>query len=520
MANAYPPLIAALCDPACFPHPVKRVTVLETHISWVLLAGRYAYKIKKPVDLGFLDFSQLSQRHFYCQEEIRLNRRLAPGIYLQVTAIGGSPTQPKINAEPAFEYAVKMRRFAAGKLLDTLLTRGELTPAHIDSLAETIALFHTGLAPASLESDYGTPTAIQAPARQNFQQLLELMKPEDAVSIKHLQDNCRQAFLAAENLFKQRQQAGFIRECHGDLHLGNIVLLRGRPVAFDGIEFSPELRWIDTISDAAFLIMDLLHRGRADLAYRFLNAYLQISGDYAGLGVLRFYLSYRAAVRAKIAGYRFAQTGAESARQECLSYLNLAGSSLSPRKPALILTHGLPGCGKSTVSQIVMEKHQLIRLRSDVERKRLFGLSALQKSGSAIDSGIYNLQASQKTYQYLLDKTQALIEYGFPVIVDAAFLKHAQRRPFQVLAQNLGIPFVILSIQVKDDALRQRIQRRQEQGRDASEADLTVLDKAKTGAEALQAEELPYNLVLTNNTDGLDGNDQQAIWRELERTLG
>ncbi|NOV31584.1 bifunctional aminoglycoside phosphotransferase/ATP-binding protein [Methylomonas sp. ZR1] len=520
MAIAYPPLISALCDPACFPHPVKRVTVLETHISWVLLAGRYAYKIKKPVDLGFLDFSQLSQRHFYCQEEIRLNRRLAPGIYLQVAAIGGSPKQPRINVEPAFEYAVKMRRFAAGKLLDTLLPHQEITPTHIDSLADTIARFHRGLAPASPDSNYGSPATIEAPARQNFQQLLELMKPEDAALIKSMQDNCRQAFLAAENLFLQRQQAGFIRECHGDLHLGNIVLLRGRPVAFDGIEFSPELRWIDTMSDAAFLIMDLLHRGRADLAYRFLNAYVQISGDYAGLGVLRFYLSYRAAVRAKIAGFRFAQTGAESARQACLSYLNLADSSLSPRKPALLLTHGLPGCGKSAVSQLLLEKHQLIRLRSDVERKRLFGLSALQKSSSAIDGGIYHPQAGQKTYQHLLDLAQTLLKFGFPVIVDAAFLQHAQRRPFQLLAQSLGIPFVIVSIQAKDKVLQQRIQRRQEQGGDPSEADLSVLDKAKTGAEALQTEELPYNLVLTNNSDGLDEIDQQAAWHELARTLG
>ncbi|AMK76480.1 MULTISPECIES: AAA family ATPase [Methylomonas] len=519
MANAYPPLIAALCDPACYPHPVKRVTVLETHISWVLLAGRYAYKIKKPVNLGFLDFSQLGQRHFYCQEEIRLNRRLAPGIYLQVATIGGNPTQPIISAEPAFEYAVKMRRFAAGKLLDTLLTRGEITPDHIDSLAETIARFHTDLPPANSDSNYGTPAAIDAPARQNFQQLLELMAPDDAALLKQLQESCQQAFFATENLFIQRQQTGFIRECHGDLHLGNIVLLRGRPVAFDGIEFSPELRWIDTISDAAFLIMDLIHRGRADLAYRFLNAYLQISGDYAGLGVLRFYLSYRAAVRAKIAGFRFAQTGAESARQECRTYLNLAAGSLSPRKPALILTHGLPGCGKSAVSQILLEKHQLIRLRSDVERKRLFGLSALQKSGSAIDSGIYDPQASQKTYQHLLKLAQTQLEYGFPVVIDAAFLKREQRRPFQLLAQNLGIPFVILSIQTAEKVLRQRIESRQEQGRDASEADLAVLDKAIGSAEALQAEEQPHALILSNDSNGLDRNDRQAAWLALERIL-
>ncbi len=349
--------------------------------------------------------------------------------------------------------------------------------------------------------------------------MLELLPPEDAALVNQLQDGCRQAFLAAETLFKQRQQAGFIRECHGDLHLGNIVLLRGRPVAFDGIEFSPALRWIDTISDAAFLIMDLVHRGRADLAYRFLNAYLQINGDFAGLGVLRFYLSYRAAVRAKIAGFRFAQTGAESARQECLSYLSLAGSSLRPRKPALILTHGLPGCGKSAVSQLLLEKHQLIRLRSDVERKRLFGLSAGQNSGSAIDSGLYDPQVSQKTYRHLLSKAQTLLEYGFALIIDASFLKHAQRSPFQLLAQNQGIPFVILSITATEAVLRQRILHRQAEGFDASEADLAVLDQAMTKVEALQAEELPYNLVLANDNDGLDKNDRQAAWRELARVL-
>ncbi|WP_229427881.1 bifunctional aminoglycoside phosphotransferase/ATP-binding protein [Methylomonas albis] len=389
----------------------------------------------------------------------------------------------------------------------------------MDSLAETVAKFHTGLPPANPESDYGAPAAIDAPARQNFQQLLELLPPEDAALVNQLQDGCRQAFLAAETLFKQRQQAGFIRECHGDLHLGNIVLLRGRPVAFDGIEFSPALRWIDTISDAAFLIMDLVHRGRADLAYRFLNAYLQINGDFAGLGVLRFYLSYRAAVRAKIAGFRFAQTGAESARQECLSYLSLAGSSLRPRKPALILTHGLPGCGKSAVSQLLLEKHQLIRLRSDVERKRLFGLSAGQNSGSAIDSGLYDPQVSQKTYRHLLSKAQTLLEYGFALIIDASFLKHAQRSPFQLLAQNQGIPFVILSITATEAVLRQRILHRQAEGFDASEADLAVLDQAMTKVEALQAEELPYNLVLANDNDGLDKNDRQAAWRELARVL-
>ncbi len=519
MSNAYPPLITALCDPSRYPHPVKRVTVLETHISWILLAGRYAYKIKKPVNLGFLDFSELAQRRFYCQEEIRLNRRLAPHIYLQAVPIGGSPTQPVLGVEPAVEYAVKMRRFATGKLLDSLLTQGQIAPEQIDDLAETVAKFHAGLPPADSGSDHGTPANIYAPAAQNFQQLLELLGAEYSVQLKQLQDSCRRAYLACENLFSERHQGGFIRECHGDLHLGNIVLLRRRPAPFDGIEFSEELRWIDTINDAAFLVMDLLHRGHAELAYRFLNRYLETTGDYAGLGVLRFYLSYRATVRAKIAGFRLAQTGAESAKQECLSYLSLAGASLNRRKPALIITHGLPGSGKSAVSQILLQTYSLIRLRSDVERKRLFGLSALQRSASAVDAGIYTPQASQQTYQHLLQFCRILLESGFPVIVDAAFLTYAQRQPFRMLAEQLAVPVVILSIQAGEDLLRQRIRLRQQYSQDVSEADLVVLDKATARLEAIQADEVPATLVYRNEADRVNVDDRQTVWRELARIL-
>jgi len=519
MPNAYPPLIAALCDPARYPHPVKRVVVLETHISWVLLAGRYAYKIKKPVNLGFLDFSPLSQRHFYCQEEIRLNRRLAPNIYLNVVAIGGSAAQPMFDTEPAIEYAVKMRRFASGKLLETLLMQGRIKPEHIDSLAETVARFHAGLTPAAADSSHGTPANICAPAQQNFQQLHGLLEEEDSTRLKQLQDSCRREYLACKDLFEQRHRSGIIRECHGDLHLGNIVLLGNKPVAFDGIEFSDELRWIDTINDAAFLIMDLLYRDRADLAYRFLNRYLETNGDYAGLGVLRFYLSYRATVRAKIAGFRLAQTGAESARQECRRYLGLAHASLNHRKPALIITHGLPGCGKSMVSQMLLEKYQLIRLRSDVERKRLFGLGARQKSNSAIDGGIYVPQASLQTYRHLLQLARMLLACDFPVIVDAAFLKQDQRRPFQALARDMGVSFAILSIQASEELLRQRIRQRQQLGGDASEADLAVLDRAIASQEALHADERSDMLELRNDAVGLDFNDRQTLWCGLEQLL-
>jgi aminoglycoside phosphotransferase family enzyme/predicted kinase len=506
-------LIDALLDPGRYPHPAKTVRLLETHISWVLLAGRHAYKIKKPVDLGFLDFTDLKKRHFYCHEEIRLNRRLAPQLYLDVIAIGGSPRQPVLGAEPAFEYAVRMRRFSNAHLLDNLAAQGRLTSRHIDHLAATLARFHAGLPPAEPESRYGTPEAIAAPVRHNFQQVAALLDASDALN--NLQLASEQEYIRCLPLFEQRRRDGFIRECHGDLHLGNIVLLKGLPVAFDGIEFEPNLRWIDIVNDIAFLIMDLQHRGHADLAFRFLNAYLENSGDFQGLGVLRFYLAYRAMVRAKIAAIRASQTTADSAMAECRSYLALAGCSLQKGRPALIITHGLPGCGKTTISQTALERLQAIRLRSDVERKRLFGLAAHESSGG----NIYSPKATQRTYAHLLQLAGKLLELDFPVIIDAAFLKRTERLEFQALARKRHIPFIILSVQTETTLLRQRIKQRQQLGNDASEADLAVLEKLQAVCEPLQAEELAATVEFVNNTGIEDIAAQRSAWDRLNKLL-
>jgi len=515
MANhsCRPMLIDALLDPGRYPHSAKTVRLLETHISWVLLAGRHAYKIKKPVDLGFLDFTNLNKRCFYCHEEIRLNRRLAPQLYLDVVAIGGSPQQPVLGALPAFEYAVRMRRFPNANLLDNLAAQGRLSSRHIDHLAATLARFHAGLPPAEPETIYGTPEAIAAPVRHNFQQIATLL--DDPEMLSDLQLASEQEYIRCLPLFEQRRRDGFIRECHGDLHLGNIVLLNRVPVPFDGIEFDPKLRWIDIVNEIAFLIMDLQHRGHADLAFRFLNGYLEISGDFQGLGVLRFYLAYRAMVRAKIAAIRVSQTASNSAMAECRSYLALAGSSLRKGRPALIVTHGLPGCGKTTVSQAALEKLQAIRLRSDVERKRLFGLAIHESSGG----NIYSPQATQRTYAHLLQLAGELLELDFPVIIDAAFLQRAERLEFWTLARKLHIPFIILSVQTETTLLRRRIQQRQQLGNDASEADLAVLEKLQAVCEPLQADELAASVEFVNDAGIEDIAAQHSGWDRLNKLL-
>jgi hypothetical protein len=513
-------LIEALCDPECYPHAARTVRLLETHISWVLLAGRYAYKIKKALNLGFLDFTDLAARRFYCEEEIRLNRRLAPQLYLDVVAIGGSPQRPQPGAGAAIEYAVRMRRFASSKQMDRLLARGLVTPTHIDRLAATIAQFHISL-PAAADSSFGIPEAIHAPALQNFDQLAPLLDDADIELLDRLRGASEREYAACAPWMEQRRQQGWIRECHGDLHLGNIVLLRDEPTPFDGIEFNANFRWIDVMNEVAFLAMDLLDRNRTDLAFRFLNGYLELTGDYAGVRVLRYYLAYRAMVRAKIDAIRAHQADAQpgeanAAMAACRGYLALAESCLARRKPALIITHGLPGCGKTTVALAALERLQAIRIRSDVERKRLFGLAPLQRSRSGIGGGIYGTEATQRTYARLHQLARGLLCASFPVIVDAAFLNHAEREQFRQLAREMAVPFVILDIRVAIATLRQRILQRLDLARDASEADLKVLETLLAAQEPLQPDELAIVVDFVNEGGGLGDIGSQASWSTLE----
>ena len=518
-------LVAALRAGHGFPSPGSAVRLFETHISWVLLYRRQAYKIKKAVNLGFLDFTTLEQRRHYCHEEIRLNRRLAPDIYLDVVPIGGSPAEPVIGAEPAIEYAVRMRRFSPQYEMDRLIAQGALRTAHVDSLAAVLAAFHTALPPIEPSSPDGTPETLRQFALDNFVQLPDgQLGAIGRFIVAALRETTAEEFAACESVIAARRREGFVRECHGDLHLGNIVVRRGKAVPFDGIEFDPALRWTDVMADVAFAFMDFLYHDHPDLAYRFLNGWLENTGDYAGLAVLRFYASYRAAVRAKVNAIRAAQAGVSSekaalARQAFRRYLGLACQCLLRDKPALIITHGLPGSGKTTFSQEALARFGAIRLRSDVERKRLFGLSPLDSSRSLVAGGIYDSQATARTYDKLHDLARTLLQQGYRVIVDAAFLRREERDHFRRLAQEMAASFVIASIQASESLLRTRIEARMRSRRDASEADLAVLEK-------LQAHSLPFGedehasiIAFTNEGDmGFVADD--SAWSALAARLG
>ncbi len=516
-----PPLITALLDPARYPHPVAQVSCIETHGAWVLLAGDHAYKIKKPVRLPFMDFSTLALRRAACLAEIRVNRRFesanpATHLYLAALPLVGTPEaprwgQPATDDGEAIEFAVHMRRFDEACRLDHVCQRGALTPAHLHALARRMADFQAHAAVASADGPWGRPADSLALARDNLTTLLD--------HFTHAPDLARLGALARWTetcaarlapLMQQRLHDGRVREGHGDLHLANLTLLDGEGVPFDAIEFNDALRWIDVASDMAFTWMDLLDHGRPGLANGLLSDWLDASGDASALEVLPFYAVYRALVRAKVAVIRLQQlaqgtaaptaaTSAEarSADAQAQAYVALAQRIAQPPGPRLVITHGLSGSGKTHASSCWLQAEptgRAVRLRSDVERKRQHGLAAHEASGSSLGTGLYSPQSHADTYQHLLARTRALLQDGWTVLVDAAFLRRTERTAFAEIARAQGCPFHILAPQAPLPVLRERIRQRQARGGDASEATLAVLEQQIGWLEPLDATERTWCL--------------------------
>jgi aminoglycoside phosphotransferase family enzyme/predicted kinase len=488
-------LIQALLDPRCYPHPVDSVRAIETHISWLLLTGRYAYKIKKPLTLDFLDFGSLERRLYYCREELRLNKRFAPKLYLDVVPIVGDEREPRVEGTGvAFEYAVKMREFEQDSLLDHRLAAGLLDADAIDALGDTCARIHAAAPPAPVGASFGDPSTLLPPALDNFATIGRVLVRDDLrTGTTSLRRWTKSEHARLTPQFAARKAGGHIRECHGDLHLGNIALIDGAPVLFDCIEFNDAFRWIDVMSEMAFTVMDLHARGRPDLGWRLLNRYLEESGDYAGVTVLRFYLVYRALVRAKIDCIRAAQTQAASegdAQWRDFEYRVALGQRFARgHRPFLAITCGVSGSGKTHASALALERTGAIRVRSDIERKRLAQIARTGRSGSGVDAGIYGRRASDRTFSRLAALARTIVEAGHGVIVDATFIERERREPFRALAAALNVPFVVLHCRAPQEVLSQRIVRRLASGTDASEADLDVLRAQRQREQRVQSAE-------------------------------
>jgi aminoglycoside phosphotransferase family enzyme/predicted kinase len=481
--EAHAALVAGLRHALAAATPGSEVVLIETHISSVLLAGEAAYKLKKPVDFGFLDFTTLAARKRYCELELALNRRTAPQLYLEVVPITGSADAPRLGGPGVvLDYAVKMRRFDTEAGFDRLLARGALDGALVDALADRVAAFHAAIDIAPANSAFGTAKAIVADALDNFAHIERLGAPAASrEALARLRRWTEAEGNALHDAFVRRKAQGFVRECHGDLHLGNVARIDGAPVPFDCIEFNADFRWIDVMSEIAFTVMDFVDRGATPFAWRFLNRVLETSGDYAGVAVLPFYLVYRAMVRAKVALIRARQMGpaedqaAAAALRDVAHHLADAAGFAAQRPRALVLTGGVSGSGKTTLAQSLLEALGALRLRSDVERKRLHGLAAAARSTSGLDAGLYAPQATRATYARLATLAEALLPSGFPVIADATFLHAADRSAFMALGRKAGARCTLLWCDAPLEVLRERITARAAAGGDASEATLEVL---------------------------------------------
>lgn len=480
--QSLPNHITALLQPNIYDHNVGKIQLIQTHISWVILTGPFAYKLKKPINLGFLDFTTLEQRHFYCSEELRLNKRFAPQLYLDVIAISQiDDTVSFSDSNHIVDYAIKMHQFEQHQQLDKMLDAGLLQHHHIDQLAKNIVAFHQKCPIADAATSYGEVQSVLHPMQENFQHLHQLISDQKSLRlVKQIEHWYKKQILALNPLFEARKQQGFIRECHGDLHSRNLVVLNNNVIAFDCIEFSEELRWIDVFSDLAFVIMDLDFRQHSHFATRLLNNYLEKTGDYLGLSVLHFYLIYRALVRAKVEAISANQNKHDSIGKACHQYLDLANHYTESKTPKLIITYGLSASGKSTLSKQLCESLSGIVIRSDVERKRLFKIG---------NEDLYSQETTQQTYQYLLHQSETVINCGYSLIVDATFLAYEHRQQFLHLAKKLNVAFIILNLKVSDEVLRQRIQNREQ---DVSDADLTVLEHQIQNRDALKVTEQPY----------------------------
>lgn len=499
-ANADTPLIQALQNPALYDHPVADFQVIETHISQVILTGDYAYKIKKPVDFGFLDFSTLERRKHFCEEELRLNQRLAPSLYLDVLPITGTPEQPRLGGSgEAFEYAIRMRQFDQSQLFDKRQERGDLPPELLSSLARQVAQFHDSLEPIPDDKPLGTPEAVYAAMQENFDQIRPLLDdPELLKQLDNLEEWTRTTFERQRDLIASRRANGLVRECHGDLHLANITVFDDQVTVFDCIEFSDPFRCIDVINDLAFLLMDLESRQESALANLVLNSYLEYRGDFEGLALLPLYKAYRAMVRGKIALFTMGNPGlSEDAKaglmQSYRTYAQLADDCEAMPNHYLLATTGLSASGKTLVSSAMAQELGLIRLRSDVERKRLHGLAPLDNSNSGIGTDLYSHEATQKTYQSLARHAALLLADGLSVIIDSAALKQEERTLFADVAENQGVPFLLLHCEAPEQQRRQWIRARKG---DASEATEELLDAQQSWFEPLSAEEKAHTIHL------------------------
>ncbi|WP_028218981.1 bifunctional aminoglycoside phosphotransferase/ATP-binding protein [Paraburkholderia oxyphila] len=507
----------ALRRAVTYPHPAGQIRRIETHLSLVYLAGRYAYKIFKPVNLGFVDLTRLARRRRCAQAECELNRALAGPLYLGVwplvahgrrcvfdnTTLHRAPAGCRVGA--ALEYVVRMRRFDADAVLSARCARRDDALADADALAARLAHYHLHASRRAPRAHYGSAASMAAQCRPLIDALDPTVPSETA-----LRAWCEQALARAAPKLAERHANGFVRACHGDLHLDNLIRWRNRLLMFDCIEFDDALRWIDVASDLAFAVMDYGAHGREDCAHRLLGAWLAATGDYAALRLLPLYTVYRALVRAFAARLR----GDAAGRTRYLHAATGVAARARDARPCLLLCHGLSGSGKSLASRALATRMGAIRLSSDAERKRRAGLP----DATRLPTCAYSASQIDAIYEGLLEHAQTVLESGYTAIVDATFLHEHNRAAFIALAQRLGMQIVILEFTADPATLFKRVAARAALGRDPSDADTAVLAGQLAQAQPLSATERALAIRFDTRVEPAAYEDA-AFWTPLLEAL-
>ncbi|MFI5394828.1 MAG: AAA family ATPase [Candidatus Binatia bacterium] len=499
-----PESITAMLRPEMYPqHPPPAVDLVQTHISYVFLAGEEVYKVKKPVRFSFLDFSTLERRRHFCHEEVRLNRRLAPDVYRGVVAICRDGTAYRLGSEDdakAVEYAVRMRRLPANRMLDELLDRGAVTQSMISQLARRLADFHREANAGPEVTANGDPAAVFTVLEDNFVG----MRPFRDITISAKDDDAIQGFsrnFLRQNdaLFRRRQAQHRIRECHGDLHTEHICFDR-IPIIFDCIEFNSRFRCCDTASEIAFLAMDLEYHDRAELAADLVSSYAAYAEDPDLPRLVPFYQCYRAYVRGKVDSLKSAEEevdGAERARARVIAqrHFALAYRYTWTYSRAVVAIGGLSGTGKSAVAEELRSRTGFVHINSDVIRKRLAGLDA-DRRGAAYETGLYSPDHSARTYATMLAEATAHLTAGHGVILDATFQRRADRDAARALARIQRVPYLLVECRCGDDEVRRRLERRRGERTGPSDADWVVYLEQRRRYEAVAPDEYTGHLVI------------------------
>lgn len=480
-------LISALSNPTIYPHHPQSVQVIQTHISIVFLAGNLVYKIKKPLSLGFLDYTTLEKRKFFCHQEVELNSRFSRDIYLGVESVNES-AEVGINLNgigPDVEYAVLMRFVPENKILKNALTYNNVDPNTIDRVAECILDYHSKASSGPAISVFGAPDIIKQNVLENFIQTKPFIGKTIPVETYDMIKRESLGYLESNREFlEQRVKRGHIRDCHGDLHLDHVVLFD--PIMLiDCIEFNDRFRYSDCLSDLAFLLMDLDFSGYPAFSTRALSTYMRGCPDKKSYDVLRFYQSYRAYVRGKVESFKLDESEIDEKtkfRSACLAkdYFELSKAYFAPPpRPTLVITCGLMGSGKSFLASRLASRLGIDAIRSDVIRKESLGLDHTERILDNYGSGIYTRELSDRTYRALFDEARIRLGRGSHVIIDASFSREKLRLEARNLVRDLQARFMLIHCEADDDMIRERLIERAKDAREPSDGRWGIYHRQK-----------------------------------------